>query len=1255
MEKKISWERFDGMRFQEFCNALLFLTISKRVRVFSAPGPDGGVDQYFEGAFAGKTGKWRFQDKFKSVSKSQALASLKRDIEEDIKSNVVDEDIIVYLTNIDLTKPQTQRLIDAGKTALAAAGCPQVEVEIWHHADLSTHVATCPLLYNWFWESGASVLERYETYFDVQLNGEGLAYQLHNPFIGRTVDLATLTDFLSSDRQFLTITGQALMGKTKLVLEFFRQVIDTGEDWIALVVKPSGFSAASFSNLMQTQRKMVLLLDDVHQFPATNLRDIKAEVDKCRGRIKCILTTRDTLVGEVRTALPTHSRNPATLPLRRLTPAETKSFYRLLLPWLTEPNLIYLSGKSQGVPGMILNYCRLVGNNAHPDSVTEEDAFQQNVEEILQQAIGQVEKKTHLPGRSIRNYLELLALIGPVTMEEEQVLAMASLLGMDRGEMDRIERGLIETGLVNRRWMLAIKPDAYGEMILKNLFQDAPEALRQWLMNPHIDRFHQAILTNLSVTGLLSAENRTIIGAYIEHYLAPIADSTTSDHRLEEITETFRRVAYRLPDIGEQAINRFITANMDRPMPFSEPVLRGVNRIFRVLIHRPLENAGLHQYYGLLEKWIRQTGSYGGIHACFGFGEYDLESAPYRMGDCCQRQLYLTGKIQTYFTATQEWQQKIALAAFDSLWVNEFFLEEIVDPETLAFIHGQSPVTDCSHVRRVREQLLEGIIAFYQSGSGEPAEQKHYLDVICRVLLFMFDKPKDERLLDQTTEVDRVLRFLHALLDGQPTLLQKAEIGHVLEIGKIGTVKSSYSQELTTLKTKVRITTGNKEALELFLITINYNYSENEARIEELAADYSPVDDFILDLRDILQRNNILGYTTLMAAVEYLAKHHLPEAKSLYSDIITSNPMYIPVFSRIVDYCYTDEDYVEQVVAQIWNREQAPSYRSTALAILLTGERMKAGYFRVKDLDYVPWVIAAGDPISKDLLAFHLYHYADLVPDRTFSLLRNLVGDRSGADTFFYHLCRDTAFCGRHKDRIYELIEYAATKKNIFEPTFTAALDFLYEEYGLHVLFEFIVSIMQAPDTPTRKNGSWSQRYRRTGRTETEAIQDFFTWLEWVAAKKDVWDARMTETISQLILPDLLPETSSDPLESEILSRIDAATDPSPLFLLATALQGYQRYTPRILRIQCRLADLFCSLQPDFTDVQHLLGRAFYRNNEGSKSGLPGQPYREDLVKKKLLEAFLEREAMTAPVRTYLEGALQVVQADIDACMTAIR
>ena len=60
----ITWEQFDGQKFQRFCNELLLLEVSKHAHVFSAPGPDAGIDQLFLGDYHGKKGKWRFQDKF---------------------------------------------------------------------------------------------------------------------------------------------------------------------------------------------------------------------------------------------------------------------------------------------------------------------------------------------------------------------------------------------------------------------------------------------------------------------------------------------------------------------------------------------------------------------------------------------------------------------------------------------------------------------------------------------------------------------------------------------------------------------------------------------------------------------------------------------------------------------------------------------------------------------------------------------------------------------------------------------------------------------------------------------------------------------------------------------------------------------------------------------------------------------------------------------------------------------------------------
>jgi hypothetical protein len=153
--KVIDWRNFDGPRFQKLGNSLLFLEVLKFAHLYSAPGKDGGIDQYFNGTFKEKAGKWRFQDKFKSVEKNKALSALKIDISNDITDHY-----------------------------------------------------------------------QYENYLVFIINGS--------------------------------------IGKTRLSIEFVQQVIDKDDEWIALLLKPSGFSAASFNNLLNTNRKLIILADDQH-------------------------------------------------------------------------------------------------------------------------------------------------------------------------------------------------------------------------------------------------------------------------------------------------------------------------------------------------------------------------------------------------------------------------------------------------------------------------------------------------------------------------------------------------------------------------------------------------------------------------------------------------------------------------------------------------------------------------------------------------------------------------------------------------------------------------------------------------------------------------------------------------------------------------------------------------------------------------------------------------------------------------------
>ena len=50
--------------FERFCNIFLKKEVSPRVKVYNAPGPDGGIDAEYCGPYDGKNGCWIFQCKF---------------------------------------------------------------------------------------------------------------------------------------------------------------------------------------------------------------------------------------------------------------------------------------------------------------------------------------------------------------------------------------------------------------------------------------------------------------------------------------------------------------------------------------------------------------------------------------------------------------------------------------------------------------------------------------------------------------------------------------------------------------------------------------------------------------------------------------------------------------------------------------------------------------------------------------------------------------------------------------------------------------------------------------------------------------------------------------------------------------------------------------------------------------------------------------------------------------------------------------
>ena len=273
----IVWTNFDGTYFQRFCNALLFFEVSKFAHVFTAPGKDKGIDQLYDGCYNDKHGIWRFQEKFHNSSKkADDIAALKRDIKNDLNENYNDENFIVFITNVNLNPAKYKEFVLEAEQHITDKGIKNCEFLLWHGAVIETLLTVHPILYQQFWDRDSkSYCKRTVTYFSHQLDNEfaDTRYQLKNSFFGREESTQTLLAFILNDQvSAIAIIANGGYGKTRLVIEFFKTIVDLKDEWFPLVLSHTGFNANRFSQLLQTPKRILLLIDNAHEVPENSKR-----------------------------------------------------------------------------------------------------------------------------------------------------------------------------------------------------------------------------------------------------------------------------------------------------------------------------------------------------------------------------------------------------------------------------------------------------------------------------------------------------------------------------------------------------------------------------------------------------------------------------------------------------------------------------------------------------------------------------------------------------------------------------------------------------------------------------------------------------------------------------------------------------------------------------------------------------------------------------------------------------------------------
>jgi hypothetical protein len=1258
MNTTISWTDFDGDRFQRLGNSIVYTLVSKRARLYTAPGKDGGIDQLYTGTWAGLFGKFRFQDKFRNAGKAADLSQLKKDIRDDIENHATDEDYIIYLTNVDLL-PQEEKALEAiALKALKQKGRDtHTSVIFWHHAILEAMIITCPIILHQFFSTGDALLDHYLTYFKSQLSSSDLRYQLANRFIGRRERLRQLSQFLDRSETTLVITGPGNMGKTRLTLQFFQQVIDADEEWLALVLKPEGFSASSFSSLLAYERKMVILLDDAHKYPQI-LNSIKNEVDNNGGRIKLILTTRNNQLSLVKRAIAGHARNLAEIRLDRLDPVETMEVYRSLLPGHSEENLQFLRHPSNGLPGVIVTDCYHILLTGDPYHISADENFIEIIRETVEQAVQSVTAETGLSPRPVHQLIQLVSLIGPIKPTAGGLGTLSDLLGSTQEDIQAIGRSLEKTGLLAFREAIAILSDPVSDTILRNLCLDNPAWIKKIAQNPISLPFIENIVTNLAVHDTSDDPDIRFVDQLLEGYINGIIAPDATEDSIRSIFHTAITLSFRLPKVSTDAIDRFLIiwqnphhllqkkGALESQCPLER--LKGdLSQVLARLIHGSTLEGAPGRYFPLFLRCVTILDHPNLVHPCFGFTPFDFETSWPRTGDCCAKQLFLADTIADYFVSDDPTEVAIALAAFESLYVHDFITRQAFDPYTNAIITGQCYVPNCSHIRRLRVRLIEGLIQYHRKHLQDEQPPDHWAEVLARVFLFFYPSRGKTIPVDQTEELTLVTTYFSMRLSGDASVTERALIARFLHIDDRISVKPALEAEYQAIDNL--LSSGSRERrLELFLSSVDHNSERRHEQLERLVNEFPDIVEFVDAVKRLISSNDQLDVCALNELAHFLGKNYPDHARDLFCYAIDYTPAYVPCLSPIVDFLIDDEEEFFSIIEKVWKLGSNHQYDYSVIGMLLGYRRRTENRLNIRDLDYIPWAISDGSHTSRNGLGFNLHLYADLDPDRTFLLLRQLSKDKGAVGYIIHSMCRDRPFCLRHKENVLNLFRQILSHEGLTSNEFRPAMQFIGEYQGREALFAFITDearIRSEANYYTLRNGRlwYSDDYAQ----QCELFEAYFSWI--ASYPRPLID-RIRKELLQFFLP-IHPRKPADKAHLGELfgSMIDEYSDPECLKLLSQSIQGFYPYDPCTLALQCRLTDKFIALYPADANPDDLIGGHFVGNIEVGKQGVRGRPFPQDLEKAKFLRDFMATTTVSAPIADVLSRSLAKVDSDIAA------
>ena len=548
--------------FDRFCNLFLKKEVSPFVKVYDAPGRDGGIDADYTGVYKERDGTWIFQYKFfdptmdKGRVRSQLISQMKggkRKKGELDKADALQCDHYVLMTSTLLTAGNKRKIEDIKNEKEYA-----FSLICWDAEDLIAMTDTFPYLLNSFRDPHLPVFLPWQDMFRDQTAGKHQLLKYDYETFGREDELRQFQTFVRDpDKKLLMVYGSGGIGKTKLAIEFAKTVERDHTDYEPLFVQMAGDSFESaLAEDIPPNRKYIFFVDDAHDF-IDHLGGIKILLNSPGySESKAVLITRKpfkaSLKGIFLYALPDGATDEREIP--KLSLEKTKEFIRAYAQIPDGSLLTELARIGRDTPLIAVMVINFLNKGAGLKILTKdklvEDAFESYLNDIFSKHLSKSDKQH-------RKLLDWLSGIAPIDTEDSRICEkLAKILKVKPYEIEQYRADLIEYGLLfhygNKQ---RIFPHQLSDYILRKVCfstGDRPSSFHESLLKEFLPLFPVKVIISLARVENITGE-RSLLD---EHVASLKIQAREGDNAVrEDILDQMEGISYFRPDDATDIFN----------------------------------------------------------------------------------------------------------------------------------------------------------------------------------------------------------------------------------------------------------------------------------------------------------------------------------------------------------------------------------------------------------------------------------------------------------------------------------------------------------------------------------------------------------------------------------------------------------------------------------------------------------------------------------------------------------------------------